>query len=246
MPPARSRPASASRSSLPKSVYQYEIGLKAALGSFSGAVTGFDLELYDFIQRRALVFEPSIVGTTISGFTVVRTDATGLAYIAQDVRPIATRVNVDRARIHGFEADGEYRIASSWTASAYFSLPNGKVLPNGEFVRRMPPPIGGAKLRWAGERFWTEGVLTFGFEQTRFNSGDVSDARIGALRTRASIATFFNGTAVDMGLVRGGVLLATGETLPRSRIVSSAPPRPRRSSPPSPASPSSACAPGSA
>jgi hemoglobin/transferrin/lactoferrin receptor protein len=197
----------------PEAVYQYEVGLKAAGGGFSGAISGFDLELHDFIQRRALVFEPSIVGTTISGFTIVRTDATGLAYIAQDVRPIATRVNVDRARIKGFEVDGEYRLTSSWTASAYFSVANGKVLPNGEFVRRMPPPLGGAKVRWARERFWTEGVLTFGLEQQRFNSGDLSDARIGALRTRASIATFFNGTAVDLGLVRGDVLLSTDETL---------------------------------
>jgi outer membrane receptor protein involved in Fe transport len=197
----------------PEEVYQYELGVKAQRGRFSGAFSGFDLEMFDFLQRRALVFDPSIVGTTISGFTVVRTDATGLAYIAQDVRPIATRVNVDRARIRGFDLEGEYRLSSSWTTSAYFSVAHGRTIPAGEFVRRMPPPLGAAKVRWTGERFWTEGVLTFATEQTRFNSGDLSDARIGALRTRASIATFFNGTAVDMGLVRGGVLVSTGETL---------------------------------
>ena len=196
----------------PEVVYQYEVGLKASRGRFSGALNGFDLELYDFIQRRALVFEPSIVGTTISGFTVVRTDATNLAYIAQDVRPIATRVNVDRARIRGFDVEGELRLSSSWTANGYFSLANGRIL-NGEYIRRMPPGMGGAKLRWNRERYWAEGVLTFAAEQTRFNSGDLSDARIGAVRTRASIATFFNGTAVDMGLVNNGILLSTGETL---------------------------------
>ena len=197
----------------PEEVYQYELGVKAQRGRFSGALAGFDLEMYDFLQRRALVFDPSIVGTTISGFTVVRTDATGLGYIAQDVRPIATRGTVERARIRGFDVEGEYRLSTSWTTSAYVSVANGRAIPSGEFVRRMPPPIGAAKVRWTGERFWTEGVLTFATEQTRFNSGDVSDARIGALRTRASIATFFNGTATDMGLVRGGVLVSTGETL---------------------------------
>lgn len=197
----------------PEAVYQYELGLKAAVGRFSGALSGFDLELHDFIQRRALVFDSSIVGTVISGFTVVRTDATGLAYIAQDVRPIATRVNVDRARVRGFDVDGEYRLSPAWTASAYFSMSNGHVVPTGEFMRRMPPPMGGAKLRWNRERFWTEGVVTFAAQQTRFNSGDVGDARIGGLRTLASIATFFNGTATDMGLVRNGVLLSTGESL---------------------------------
>lgn len=39
----------------------------------------------------------------------------------------------------------------------------------------------------------------------------------GALRTRASIASFFNGAATDLGLVRGGILVATGETLPQVR-----------------------------
>jgi hemoglobin/transferrin/lactoferrin receptor protein len=197
----------------PEVVYQYEVGVKASVGRFSGAIHAFDLELNDFIQRRALVFDPSIVGTTISGFTVIRTDATGLAYIAQDVRPVATRVNVDRARVLGTEAEGEWRVNPTWTASAYFSMANGRVVPNGEYMRRMPPAMGGAKLRWSRARFWSEGVLTFAAEQTRFNSGDISDARIGALRTRASIATFFNGTASDMALVQNGRLVATGETL---------------------------------
>jgi outer membrane receptor protein involved in Fe transport len=77
----------------------------------------------------------------------------------------------------------------------------------------MPPAMGGTRLRWDGERFWAEGVVAFAAEQTRLNSGDLSDARIGGLRTRASIATFFNGTATDLGLVVNGVLVATGENL---------------------------------
>jgi hypothetical protein len=92
-------------------------------------------------------------------------------------------------------------------------MANGRTLPDREFIRRMPPPMGGARLRWTGDRTWVEGVVTFATEQTRLNSGDLSDARIGAVRTQSSIASFFNGTATDMGLVSGGVLQATGETL---------------------------------
>jgi outer membrane receptor protein involved in Fe transport len=197
----------------PEVVYQYEVGLKARVGPLSGSVNGFDMELYDFIQRRALVFDTNIVGTTIAGFEVVAMDATGLAYIAQDVRPIATSVNVDRGRIHGFDAEGELKLGRAWTTGAYFSMLTGRALPSGEFLRRMPPPMGGARLRWSNDRTWAEGVVTFAAEQTRLNSGDLGDARIGGLRTRSSIATFFNGTATDMGLVSGGILLATGETL---------------------------------
>ena len=197
----------------PEVVYQYEAGLKARAGRVSGSVNGFDMELFDFIQRRALVFETNVVGTTIAGFDIARQDAAGLAYIAQDIRPIATRVNVDRARIIGFDVEGDVRVTGSISTRGYFSMANGRALPDGEFVRRMPPPMGGARVRWSGERLWAEGVVTFAAEQTRLSSGDLSDARIGGLRTPASIAAFFNGGAVDLGLVRNGILVATGETL---------------------------------
>ena len=58
-----------------------------------------------------------------------------------------------------------------------------------------------------------EGSITFGRPQTRLSSADLSDARIGGRRTAATIATFFGGTAVDMGLVQNGILQVTGETL---------------------------------
>ena len=125
------------------------------------------------------MFDTNVIDTTISGFSVVREDATGLAYIAQDVRPIATRVNVDRARIRGFDVEGEVHFGSAWTARSYFSVANGRLLTTGEYARRMPPPLGGAKLRWNRQRFWAEAVLTFAAEQTRLSSGDMSDARIG-------------------------------------------------------------------
>jgi hemoglobin/transferrin/lactoferrin receptor protein len=197
----------------PEVVYQYDAGLKTRVGRFSGTLNVFDMEFFDAIQRRSLVFDHDVVNTTISGFQIVRQDAAGLAYIAQDVRPITTRVNVDRARIRGLDARGDLRVTPEWTATAYFSLSNGRLLTTGEYVRRMPPPMGGAKLRWTGRRVWAEGVLTFAAEQTRLSAADLGDARIGGLRTRGSIATFFNGTATDLGLVRDGLLVQTGETL---------------------------------
>jgi outer membrane receptor protein involved in Fe transport len=197
----------------PEIVYLYDVGARLRLGPVGVSVTGFDMELFDFLQRRALVFETNVVGTVLSGFEIVRQDAAGLAYIAQDIRPIATSVNVDRGRVVGFDAEGELRLPASWTARAYFSLANGRTLPDGEFARRMTPPMGGTSIRWTGDRIWAEGVVTFAADQTRLNSGDLSDARIGGLRTRGSIATYFNQNATDLGLVRNGVLLATGETL---------------------------------
>lgn len=53
----------------------------------------------------------------------------------------------------------------------------------------------------------------FARPQTRLSAGDLTDARIGATRSRAQIASYFNGTAADVGYVSNGVLLATNETV---------------------------------
>jgi outer membrane receptor protein involved in Fe transport len=197
----------------PEKLYAFEPGVRFTSVRVSAAFTAYNLEYLDTVQRRAIVFPPGVVGTVISGFEIVRQDASGLAYIAQDIRPIATSVNLDRSRITGFEADASVDITAAWTAFGYFAMSTGRLLTTGEPIRRMSPPMGGARLRWSGDRAWVEGVMSFARAQTRLNPGDVSDARIGALRTRASIASYFNGTATDLGLVKGGVLLETGETL---------------------------------
>jgi hemoglobin/transferrin/lactoferrin receptor protein len=208
----------------PEVVYAYEPGVRIRAGRFSGALTAFDLEYLDTPQRRAIVFPGNVVGTSIFGYQVVRQDAAGLAYIAQDIRPIGTSVNVDRARVLGFEANGDVRLTRQWTATAYYAMSNGKLQSTGEYMRRMSPPIGGARLRWSAARTWVEGAVTFAQAQTRLNSGDLTDARIGATRTRTSITNYFNGTATDLGLVKGGILLATGETVAQvqTRLLGSA------------------------
>jgi outer membrane receptor protein involved in Fe transport len=208
----------------PEVAHQFEVGVKARRDRFSANANVFDMELYDFIQRRALIFDRRVVGTATTGFDIVRQDPSGAAYIAQDPRPVVTRVNVGRARILGFDAEGEIRLNRSWTANAYFSVANGRTLPAGGYIRRMPPPLGGARLRWNGERLWIEGAASFAAKHTRLSAGDLGDARTGALRSRATIADFFNGAAVDLGLVQHGVLQATGETLPdvQNRLLGAA------------------------
>jgi outer membrane receptor protein involved in Fe transport len=199
----------------PESVYAFEAGLRFGTRRVSASATAFDLELMDLIQRRTLLFSESMVGTTISGQEIVRQDAAGRAYVAIDPRPIATRVNVDRARIAGVELDGQVRVGQRWLARAYFAMANGHQLETGASLRRMPPAAGGVVVRWerAPSGLHVEGTVAFARPQTRLSGGDLSDPRIGGLRTRASIASFFNGSAVDLGLVRDGVLVPTGETL---------------------------------
>ncbi|HXH06484.1 MAG TPA: TonB-dependent receptor [Vicinamibacterales bacterium] len=199
----------------PESAYTFEAGLKWRRDGASASLTLFDLELVDVIQRRTAIFGRSVVGTTVAGHTVVRQDAAGRAYVAADPRPLVTRVNVDRARVVGVEAEGQVRLRPAWLAGAYGSVARGTESGTGVPLRRMPPPMGGVRLRWEPpeREVWAEAGVVFALAQTRLSPGDLGDARIGARRSRAAIAAFFNGPAVDLGLVRDGILLPTGETL---------------------------------
>lgn len=199
----------------PEVLMAYEGGVKVQAGRIAGSVLAFDLELSDTIDRRTLIFDRPIVGTSVAGFEIVRQDAEGRAFVAVDPRPIVSRVNISRNRIRGVEGNVVVAVTEQWQARAHVSTANGRDLQSGAYMRRMPPMLGGGAVRWQRQGLWAEATATFAGAQTRLSDGDVSDARIGASRTRASIAGFFSGSAVDLGLVRNGTLLATGETLPQ-------------------------------
>lgn len=200
----------------PESLYALEAGLKLRTTRIDAEFTIFDLELREVIERRTAIFPTPVVGQIIAGHLVERQDSDGRAFVAADPRPMATRVNVDRARVRGLEVSLTARLSPQWRAGGYVSMANGRELDTDVPLRRMPPPLGGAHVRYGSTsgRYWVEGTVQFAAAQRRLSPGDLSDARIGATRSRASIAAFFDGTATDLGLVRDGVLIATGETLP--------------------------------
>ena len=199
----------------PEAAINIEASIKLRTPRFSGSLNVFNLELRDILQRRTAIFPSPIVGTTVAGFTVIRQDAAGRAFIKDDPRPIVTRANGDRARVIGTEADAQMQVAPGWLAAGYFSLVNGRELHNSHYLRRMPPPFGGLRIRWepVEQSYWIEITSSLAFAQTRRSPVDVADARIGCWRTRASIAEFFTGGATNLGLVQNGRLTATGETL---------------------------------
>lgn len=206
----------------PESMYAYEGGLKFRSSKLSASLSVFDLEVHDQILRRTVILPTPIgqvpanlMAEAFSGVNVTGQDAAGRVFVDAASNPVITRVNIDRARVRGVEMDAHARVTSGWIAGAYFSLSNGRELPSDAFMRRMPPAMGGFTLKWEPEMrsWWIEGVGTFARTQTRLAGGDLSDARIGARRTRAQITSFFNGTAAVLGLVQNGVLVETGETL---------------------------------
>ena len=207
----------------PERLMAYEGGVRWHSGRVSLSATAFDLEFHDAIERRTLIFPASIVGLDLSGYTVIRQDEQGRAYVAGEARPIVTRVNVSRSRILGYEAEANVRISAPLRTRVWASMARGTELETDAPRRRMPPGMGGATLTWqpASGRWWVEGAMIAATKQDRLSDADIGDARIGASRTPASIAAFFNGTAVDRGLVSGGILVPTGETLAQvqSRVL---------------------------
>ena len=198
----------------PESSYAIEVGVKVQTDRVAASVRLFDNELRDLIQRRTAIFRAPVAGLQIAGHEIVEQDAAGRAFVAADPRPVVTRVNVQRARIWGIETDLSWT-AGPWLGQAHLSMARGHELGSGQFLRRMPPTFGGVRLRWRSSRagVWLEGGSTFALAQRRLSPGDLADSRIGALRTQQSIADFFGGPAVDLGLVANGELLATGETV---------------------------------
>ena len=207
----------------PERLMAYEAGVRWHSGRLSASATAFDLEFHDAIERRTLIFPTNIVGLDLSGYTVIRQDDQNRAYVAGEARPIVTRVNVSRSRILGYEAEANVRIAEPLRTRVWASMARGTELETDLPRRRMPPGMGGATLTWqpSGGRWWVEGTMIAATRQDRLSDADIGDARIGASRTPASIAAFFNGTAVDRGLVSGGILIPTGETLAQvqSRVL---------------------------
>jgi hypothetical protein len=87
------------------------------------------------------------VASWATSYQSAEADANGLAYIAQDARPIRTSINVGHSRIVGFGTEGTVDIARDWVARAYYSMANGRVV-GGDYLSKMQPAIGGASLRW--------------------------------------------------------------------------------------------------
>ena len=199
----------------PERLMAYEAGLRWHASRVSASLTVFDLEFHDAIERRTLVFTSDVVGQDLAGYPIIRQDTAGRAYVAGEARPIVTRVNVSHSRMRGFEAESRVRVTSALRVRGWASMATGTELETGAPRRRMPPVLGGASVVWqpAAARWWVEGTVLAAADQTRLTDGDLGDARIGATRTAATIAAFFNGTATDRGFVRDARLVATGETL---------------------------------
>lgn len=226
LPPADSKPI---RQLLPEYLYNYEIGARLQTSLLSGSVTFFNSEFSNFIERRTVILAHGAVGQLIGGQPIIRQDSTGAVFTALSNSPVFVRANAGRLRLRGAEMQLNLKLTEELAVNANGFLIRGTDLERGvapSLENGIPPATGFAGIRWEpfGKRFWVEAYSNFADAQRRFSDNDFQQARIGGIRTRSEIANFFNNGAIARGLVQGGILLATGETLAQvqQRVLGSA------------------------
>lgn len=89
------------------------------------------------------------------------------------------KANVGSAVIRGVEANGEFGLTSSLTASGSLMYTYGQATSKNEPMRRIPPLNGLVAIRAAlTDASWLEGALRYAATQDRLASGDIADHRI--------------------------------------------------------------------
>ncbi len=202
-------------------LYSYELGLRFVSSRFSGTVAAFDSEISDLIERRTLLLPAGAVGQFVGGQPIIRQESTGAVFTSLSNTAVFVRTNAAQVRMQGVEGSFAARLRRNLTATANLFYVRGKDLRTGlppSLENGIPPATGFAGVKWERSRGWIEIYSNFAAPQRRFSDNDISQARIGGIRTAAEIAGFFNGGAVPRDLVRNGILLPTGETLAQVQL----------------------------
>ena len=181
-------------------------------------LTGFRMYLRDAIVSQTLILPAGAVGQILGDQTVTRQLASGAVFVPLSSAPVLTRGNLGNARNFGLEHRAEFNLSPAWLVAE-----NATWLYARDAVTGLPPDIEGGtppltanlRLRYqpGAKRYWAEAYSTLAGRQERLSSLALADRRTGATRSRANIAAFFANGAVGQGLVVGGVLLPTGESL---------------------------------
>jgi hemoglobin/transferrin/lactoferrin receptor protein len=228
----------------PETALNYEGGVKVRTNRLDFSFGGFLSDLDDVTVVRSIIVPTNVVGQSIGGQTIISQSSTGTIFVAGSPQPVIARVNAGEVRFTGLNATARIKINNDFTVSGNtFYLksrdknppPIAPPTPGVINIRKAPdapdfegglPPFTGLisiKYQPQGKRYWAEVYSTLAGEQDQLSSVDLNDQRIGATRSRANIATFFNAGARARGLIGSGTdgrlgtaddtLLATGETL---------------------------------
>lgn len=201
-------------------LYSYEGALRFLSSRFSGSVAVFDSEISNLIERRTLLLPSGAVGQLVGGQPIIRQDATGAVFTSLSSSAVFVRTNALKVRLRGVESSFAAKLRRDLALNANAFYVRGTDLQTGappNLENGIPPLTGFVGVKWE-RAAWIELYSNFAAPQRRFSDNDISQARIGGLRTKEEIAGFFNGGAAARGLVRNGILLPTGETLAQVQL----------------------------
>ncbi len=182
---------------LPEYSDNVDLGFRLRGRGMNWETTVFRAEISNLIVARTLLLPAGAVGQTVAGERIVSQRGDGAVLVAISTQPVQVRANQDRAIFQGLEQKWEWMLPRGLTLSEGLTWlraddpSNGRV-PNVEGA--YPPAMGYARLRYnpAGKRYWVEPYWTGNARQARLSELALNDRRIGAMRTRGQIATFFS------------------------------------------------------
>ncbi len=193
-------------------------GFTVRTGRLRLGVDAFWSRLSNTIVSQTLILPPGAVGLPFGDQIISAQTPNGAVYVPISTNPVLVRANHGGARMRGVEQLLEWRIRRAWSLRQTWTWIRAADADTGEppdIEPGVPAPQGRLSLRYAParQRLFVEGYADAARRQTRLSSLALSDRRIGATRSRTSIANFFARGARVRGLTDGTVLLATGETL---------------------------------
>jgi len=198
-------------------------------GRVRAEATAFWMRLGNTVVSQSLILPQGAVGQAIGDQIISRQLPSGVVFVPAAVNAVLVRANYGGARMRGFEQSLRVRLTDSWSVQQNYTWIEARDKFTGlppDVEPGIPGPGGTVSVLYspASRRFWAEAYVTAADRQSRLSSLALADRRIGAARSQANIASFFNNGARVRGLVTGGVLTATGETLAQvqKRVLGSA------------------------
>lgn len=202
----------------PETSDNYEGGAVWRSGRVRAEVSGFWINLGNTIVSQTLLLPPGAVGTRLGDQVIARQLPSGAVFVPASTGPVLIRSNFGGAQTYGWEQSSEVKISRSLSVAENVTWLYARDKATGrppDIEGGTPPLMAFVRLRWAPEsrRIWVEAYSTLAGRQDRLSSLALADRRVGATRSRANIASYFNNGAVARGLVVNGVLRATGENV---------------------------------
>jgi iron complex outermembrane receptor protein/hemoglobin/transferrin/lactoferrin receptor protein len=149
----------------PERSVNFEVGFRSKFNRFSTNTYFYQTNLTDLITN---------VRSTFNGQSTI------------DGTQVYQRINIEEAKLRGFESDIEYLVTSTLLAKANITYTYGENTSNSEPMRRIPPLFGSLNLLWnLNSKFKLNGTIYYAGKQDRLSPGDIDDDRIAANGTPA-------------------------------------------------------------